>query len=69
MRPIINLLIRLKETRGNMDQALVQGNFSKARELARFIKAQVQEMEHRVPALREPKPSWENRAAQKALSG
>jgi tetratricopeptide (TPR) repeat protein len=56
LRPIITLLSRLEETRRNMDQALVQGDFSKARELAQFVNAQVEEMEHRIPALREPKP-------------
>ena len=52
-REIINHLSNLVETRINRDQAFTQGDFDKAKKLARLVELQVNLMKEIIPAIKE----------------
>jgi hypothetical protein len=53
LKPIIEVLTRIREMRREIDQTLMQREFRKTLRLARSVDLQVTQMKSRIPALRE----------------
>jgi len=53
LKPIIEVLTRIREMRREIDQTLMQREFRKTLRLARSVDLQVMQMKSRIPALRE----------------